>query len=136
LVKIGFEVWKLYRNQPAISIAITTVVVGATVVLAVYPPRLPTTHETATGVVRIDANPWGRIEWIQGPAGGRIDLPQGRTTPLSIALPVGTYTARVVYPATQTSQQCDLRVRPDQVATCWLNLAPVDAKAYLRRIGW
>ncbi len=93
-------------------------------------------HPEATGQLRIDANPWGRIAWIRGPGGDKIDLPGAATTPFLMALPAGNYQVQVDYPHAQSSQRCELRVEPDRLATCWLDLAPVNAKSYFEKIGW
>ncbi len=51
-------------------------------------------------------------------------------------LPAGDYQAQVDYPHTQASARCELRVVADQVARCWLDLAPVNANSYLQELGW
>ncbi|MDY7092726.1 MAG: hypothetical protein SX243_07110 [Acidobacteriota bacterium] len=88
------------------------------------------------GQVQIDANPWGEVDWIRTSEGSRVDLPSMRTTPLVMSLPVGNYEAQVTYPPGPEVRRCSLQVEQDQVATCWVDLAPVDASSYLEKIGW
>lgn len=91
---------------------------------------------SGNGQIRIDANPWGQVEWIRGEDGTPVTLPGERTTPLSMALPAGTYRAQVQFPAGQVTKTCSLHVKPGELAACWLDLAPVDAKSYFEKIGW
>ncbi len=135
---IGHALKEYFSGRPVVTVVtvITLPLLVASVTYAVIirrpdPPVLET-----TGLVRIDANPWGQVQWIRGPGGINIDLPEIRTTPLVMTLPVGNYQAQVVYPHAKASDRCDLQVQPASLATCWLDLAPVDAKSYLKRIGW
>jgi hypothetical protein len=90
----------------------------------------------ASGVVRIDANPWGRIEWIRSTDGTEVPLPSNPTTPFLLSLPEGSYEALVTYPHNRASKRCPLQVEADQMATCWLDLAPVNAAKYFETLGW
>ncbi len=123
------------RRRKHMAAAVVLLAFAAVAAYYILRPRPPIAGQ-AMGQVRIDANPWGRIEWIRGASGSTIDLPEARSTPFLIALPAGNYQARVAYPHGQTSERCDLRVRSDQLTTCWLDLAPVDANSYFQKIGW
>ena len=135
--KIGNTLWSRLFDRPAVVtlVLVPCLVVGVVYAVKQLPPKEPQTA-AAMGQVRIDANPWGRIDWIRGPSGKKLDLPEGRTTPFVTTLPVGSYQAQVGYAHAQTTDLCDLRVEPDQLATCWLDLAPVDAKSYFQKLGW
>lgn len=133
--KIGHALWvKIFGQPAAVYVLISGLVAGGFyTVIVVRPEKSPVA--AATGRVRIDANPWGEVRWIRGPQ-GNVALPEAKTTPLVLTLPAGSYQARVDYPQTRASEVCDLTVQPDRVATCWLDLAPVDAESYFQRIGW
>ncbi len=120
------------RARPVVSLTIVVFLIGGTV-CAVVCPR-PTSK--ATGKIRLDANPWAQVRWIRGADGKEVDLPQARTTPFLLTVPVGDYEARVEYPHAGGLQTCALQVRSEQPASCWFDLAPVDAKAYFQEIGW
>ncbi|MEM9596859.1 MAG: hypothetical protein AAGD06_21495, partial [Acidobacteriota bacterium] len=92
--------------------------------------------EPSTGQVRIDANPWGDVQWIRTSAGGSVDLSGETTTPFLRTLPAGSYEARVIFPPSGASGTCELRVRVGELATCWLDLEPVDSEIYMETIGW
>ncbi len=139
--KIGEAVWEWLfggasaphrRARQVVTFVVLVLVPSATVGSYYIGNRSPA---VAMGQVRIDANPWGQVEWVRGP-GGAVDLPETPTTPFLMTLPVGNYQAQINYPDAQAPQRCDLHVQPDQVATCWLDLAPVDAKSYFQKIGW
>jgi len=100
------------------------------------PTPTPTPKTVVVGQLHIDANPWGQVEWIRGPDGNQIDLPPDRTTPFLITVPTGQYEALVTYPHGQVSDRCELPVQPDQITTCFLALAPVDATSYFQKLGW
>ncbi len=132
--KIGNLLWEKYFGKPAVVfIFLPSLVVGVVVTVNHLRPKEPA---NPSGQIRIDANPWGEVGWIRGPGGRKIDLPEVRTTPLVLTLPVGAYQAQVDYPHARASKRCDLQVQPGRLATCWLDLAPVDAASYFQRIGW
>jgi GYF domain 2 len=125
--------WLLGR--PVTSLLAVSVLVVVVVYAVKNPPPKPELPQVS-GRVLIDANPWGQVEWIHGPRGVDVDLPAGRTTPLVMSLPVGSYQARVDYPHARASERCEFQVQPDELVTCRLVLAPVDAKSYFQKIGW
>lgn len=135
--KIANALWDRLFSQPAtILVVISSLGAGAAYVVWLRPSTTEVQEARLTGQIRIDANPWGQVDWIHGPDGTRVALPEGRTTPFTMSLPAGTYQVQVTYPNASASQRCDLQVQPERLATCWLDLAPVDAKSYFGKIGW
>lgn len=122
--------------RTAISLAVTSISVTAVYLYAQRDPEPPPSLPLATGTVQIDANPWGEVQWIRDAEGATMPLGDIKTTPFRISLPTGTYRARVSYPPTEAARECDLAVGADETATCWLDLAPMNAKTYFERIGW
>lgn len=124
------------RWKPAV-LAVAVLLAGVAIYywICCWPRPTEPPAGPALGEIEIDANPWGRVQWIRGPD-GEIDLPDTPTTPLVLSVPAGDYVAEVEYPPGQASQRCELRVQPGQLEDCWLDLAPVDAAAYFQRIGW
>jgi hypothetical protein len=121
---------------PVVVWILTPIVLTVLVVIIVRGDIIKPPVPPAAGQVRIDANPWGEVEWIRGSDGREVNLGGGRTTPFLTSLPAGDYEVQVSFPHTHASKRCGLQVRPDHLATCWLDLAPVDAGAYFKRIGW
>ncbi|MEM8933346.1 MAG: DUF4339 domain-containing protein [Acidobacteriota bacterium] len=99
--------------------------------------RDATTRTPEPGAVFIDANPWGEVRSIDGPS-DPVRLPDTgeRTTPFEWDVPPGTYQIVVVHPPSRRQETCELHVREEAVASCWLDLAPVDATTYFQHIGW
>ncbi len=94
------------------------------------------TEAPALGHLRVDANPWGQVRWVRAADGTDAALPQERTTPMLATVPVGSYRAEVHYPHASVTKQCSVQVEAEGVALCWVDLAPLDARAYFQKIGW
>lgn len=90
-----------------------------------------------SGLLVIDALPWGRVERLKD-SSGKSWLARSETyTPFAVAVPPGEYSA-VVTSAAFPGKRLTLlaHVRAGQTATCVGRFEPVDPKAYLKSQGW
>jgi len=90
-----------------------------------------------SGLLVIDALPWGRVERLDDSAGKSWLARADTFTPFSVAVPPGEYSA-VVTSAAFPGKRLTLvaHVRTGHTATCVGRFEPVDPKAYLKSQGW
>ncbi|MGH9349143.1 MAG: hypothetical protein ACRD26_17950, partial [Vicinamibacterales bacterium] len=94
----------------AVAAALVVAVVGAVVVLRQAGP-LP------TGTLVVEALPWATITAVEAADGSSLPLPAPASTPLSIALPAGTYTVRVAGPPPDSeSRAISVQIQENAVA--------------------
>ncbi len=128
---------RLGRAHPAVSASLIGALVVVGILCWIYCPgdEIPP-DPMVLGRLRVDANPWGQVRWIRGSDRTDVTLPQEQTTPMLATVPVGSYRAEVHYPHASVTKQCTVQVRADGVAVCWVDLDPLDARAYFQKIGW
>lgn len=107
--------------------------------LAPAPSLTPTASaptSAATGLLVIDATPWGQISRITGDRGRELPLPTNRYTPLAIAVPAGAYTVEVSRAGFAGSRTCIATVSSAGQARCLADLEAVVATEYFKEAGW
>jgi hypothetical protein len=94
------SVWNAINARPEREKAIAGWSALAVVVVAVVAAGLMLAPRSVplTGTAIIDAVPWANVTGIEAEDGTRPALPSAASTPLSIALPAGTYRVRLVGP--------------------------------------
>ncbi|HEY6361361.1 MAG TPA: protein kinase, partial [Vicinamibacterales bacterium] len=76
--------------------------------------QMPAAIPPPTGVVVIEAVPWGTITAVEAENGEPRPLPAPASTPLSLVLPAGTYQVTVAGPVPDTeAQRVTVRVEPN-----------------------
>lgn len=118
-------VWYM-RNQPSPVASPTTPARPA-------PAPAPS---VATGRIVIIAAPWAEVRTLTDDRGSRILLPPGSTTPASLAVPPGRYTATLGRPGDTATATCQTVVASGQAALCRAELAKPKALDYFKEAGW
>jgi serine/threonine protein kinase len=118
------------RTRRALLLAAGAVITVAAVVASVFlfggPPP--------TGIVVIDAVPWARIVAIQTESGGSVPLPTVASTPLSLALPVGTYRITLTGPDPGAgTKQVEASVVAEGTILSLTQFQPLTAEEYFER---
>ncbi len=88
----------------------------------------------ATGILLLNALPWGRVESITDAAGAGVALGAESRTPLRLSLPAGSYTVSLVNPRTASQQEVELEIRAAETTRTTVELASVDVESYLERV--
>jgi hypothetical protein len=97
------------------------------------PPTAP--GAAATGVLQVDARPWGELVRLVAEDGRELQLPADAVTPLAIALPEGSYTAWLRHPQAGPERSCEARVTAGQRALCRVELRALRASELLGEAG-
>jgi serine/threonine-protein kinase len=101
------------------------------------PPPVPpstTAPAAASGTLIIDALPWGEVVSVVD-ASGTPHGSAGRTTPLALRLPAGSYTVELRNPGFPKPVSTVASVRAGEATTRVLEFRRVDAAEYFKRTG-
>jgi hypothetical protein len=84
----------------------------------------------------VDAIPWGEVVEVLDASGRRQKLGDARYTPLSIALPPGTYTVQVRNPGAPEPATKAVTVRSQALEAVSVVFRRVNAQDYLQKTGF
>jgi hypothetical protein len=103
------------------------------------PPPSPTAPAPPvagpTGVLVIDAAPWGQVVEVVDSSGKHHEPSDARFTPMALALPPGTYTIEVTNPSAREPFSRKATVRADTIETVSVVFRRVDPQEYFQRTG-
>jgi tRNA A-37 threonylcarbamoyl transferase component Bud32/tetratricopeptide (TPR) repeat protein len=104
---------------------------------SIAPTSAPSAAPIAPGMggLTVDALPWAEVVDIVDGAGKRWPLPAARFTPLFLSLPVGEYSVTLKNPRAGAAVTRKVRVKSAATEALLVELRPVDAQEYLRRVG-
>jgi serine/threonine-protein kinase PpkA len=89
-----------------------------------------------SGVLAIDASPWGRVIEVRNSDQTPQALPAGSDTPLSLTLLEGKYTVVLAGPDGESSYELQANVQRQQVATVRPEQSLMSAQDYFEKSGW
>jgi tetratricopeptide (TPR) repeat protein/predicted Ser/Thr protein kinase len=89
-----------------------------------------------TGSVVVDALPWAEITEIRDAKGHARALESSRFTPVVLTLPAGDYTIFLRNPSAPKPVSLTVSVKPAQVQARLADFGRVDAREYLKRVGF
>jgi hypothetical protein len=90
-----------------------------------------------SGVLLLNAYPWATVESVVDQASGRaVDLPQERSTPLRLSVPVGTYRVSFRHPQAGTPVALVAGVEAQKEQSANATFPTLTARDYLRRVGY
>ncbi len=131
LVLVGLILgWKILTSESTPTPAALPTPAPAAVAASV-PSAAP-----ATGLLVIDATPWGQVVRIRDQAGLEVPLPTNRYTPLALAAPPGTYTVELSRAGLEGSRTCTATVALGSSARCLADLEKVGADDFFKEAGW
>ena len=87
----------------------------------------PVLLPAATGVLQVDARPWGELVRLVAADGREVPLPADAVTPLAITLPEGSYTAWLRHPQAGAERSCEAHVAAGGRALCRVELRALRA---------
>jgi hypothetical protein len=90
---------------------------------------------TETGLLVIDASPWGEVTEILDAAGKRLPI-SSPYTPTALSLAPGEYTIALRNPGFPRAVSMKARVEPARVQTRRAEFQTVDASEYFNKTGW
>ncbi|MCM2255715.1 MAG: protein kinase [Vicinamibacteria bacterium] len=134
IVAVG---WNLRTAPPAGPVPTTTVAPEPPAPTATPTPEadaVVVTRPRATGLLAIDAQPWGEVEAVLDGNGQPASLPEQRQTPLTLQVPTGRYSVKVRSAA--GSRTLSATVTADGRALVAFTFEPIDAEDYLARTGY
>ncbi len=89
------------------------------------------TATVASGVLAIDARPWGELVRLVAADGREVPLPEDAITPLAMAIPEGDYTAWLRHPQGGGERSCEAHVAAGGRALCRVELRELRAAELL-----
>jgi hypothetical protein len=89
-----------------------------------------------SGVLAIDASPWGRVIEVRNSEQTLQDLPANRDTPISLTLLEGNYTVVLTGPDGESRYELEASVQRQQVATVRPAQSLMSAQDYFEKSGW
>jgi hypothetical protein len=89
-----------------------------------------------TGSVVVDALPWAEITEIRDAKGRARPLEASRFTPVVLTLPPGDYTIFLRNPSAPKPVSLTVSVKPSQVQARLADFGRVDAREYLKKVGF
>jgi len=97
----------------------------------------PAVAPAPTGLLVIDALPWGQIDRAQDSGGKNWSGGREVYTPLAIAVPPGKYSVLITNPGFPGKRlSLSAEVRPGERAMCVGRFEPIDPKTYFETQGW
>jgi serine/threonine-protein kinase len=100
------------------------------------PVRVPVVPAD-TGLLIVDAQPWGEIVGIEGASGEPVAIPEDSATPLKVSLGPGQYRISVARDGSVSDPVvCAVSVEAAQAEICRLELSRVSPEAYFGAAGW
>lgn len=106
--------------------------------LPVVAPQLPGQMQemNPTGVLVVDAQPWGEVVRIVDDGGTELGLPENRFTPVPFELEPGRYTIEVSRPELDEVHACEVVIEADTTARCEPRIASLEVNDLFRQTGW
>jgi serine/threonine protein kinase len=100
---------------------------------AASPPATAQSPSTAaaSGVLAIDARPWGELVRLVAADGRELSLPEDAITPLAMSVPEGDYTAWLRHPQAGGERSCEAHVVAGGRALCRVELRELRAAELL-----
>jgi serine/threonine-protein kinase len=95
------------------------------------PAGAPPAPAAATGVLQVDARPWGELVRLVAADGRELALPADAVTPLALTLPAGDYTAVLRHPQAGGERSCTAHVEAGGRALCRVELRALRASDLL-----
>jgi len=89
-----------------------------------------------SGVLAIDASPWGRVIEVRNSDQTPQDLPAGSDTPLSLTLLEGNYTVVLAGPDGDSRYELQANVQRQQVERVRPSQGLMSAQDYFEKSGW
>jgi hypothetical protein len=89
----------------------------------------------ATGVLQLDARPWGELVRLVAADGHELPLPADAVTPLALVVPEGSYTAWLRHPQAPAERSCAAQVVAGGRALCRVELRTLSAADLLAEPG-
>jgi len=87
----------------------------------------PASAPAATGVLQLDARPWGELVRLVAADGHELPLPADAVTPLALVVPEGSYTAWLRHPQAPTERSCAAQVVAGGRTLCRVELRALRA---------
>jgi serine/threonine-protein kinase len=92
---------------------------------------------SSSGILVVEALPWGELVEVVDGAGQPVELPADRATPLKLLVPPGDYRAEVRRSAADAAPHpCSVTVAPASASVCLVELEPISAADYFTETGW
>ena len=91
----------------------------------------PAAVPASTGVLQVDARPWGELVRLVAADGSEVPLPEDAVTPLVITLPEGSYTAWLRHPQAGAARSCEAHVEAGGRTLCRVELRALRASDLL-----
>ena len=88
------------------------------------------------GLLVVHAVPWAEVVSVTGSGGAAQPVPPKASTPLSLAVPAGTYTVAVRSPESGAVTTMTVQVRAGETARCLAEVGKVDTETFLAGMGW
>jgi serine/threonine-protein kinase len=90
-----------------------------------------------TGLLIVDAQPWGEIVGIEDGSSEAVAIPEDRATPMKMPLRPGRYRVSVAREASASDRVvCEVSVEAAKAEICRLELSRVSPEAYFAAAGW
>lgn len=99
-------------------------------------PAGPAAAPAETGLLLVEAVPWGEVVRVIDAEGHDVPLPDERSTPLALSLPAGRYTAEIRHPDAAAPGTCRAEVGAGATAVCSTDLYRLEPLDYFREAGW
>jgi hypothetical protein len=100
-------------------------------------PAAATATGTGTdGLLVVHAVPWAEVVSVTASGGAAQPVPPRASTPLSLAVPAGTYTVAVRSPESGAVTTMTVQVRAGETARCLAEVGKMDTETFLAGMGW
>jgi hypothetical protein len=96
----------------------------------------PTAPLAPTGLLLLEAVPWGEVVSITDADGQPVALPDPPQTPLYLELPPGHYRFELAHPDAEEPGVCEVEVVAFEARSCRVELATLDSTEYFKEAGW
>ncbi|MEM7353231.1 MAG: hypothetical protein AAF657_20720, partial [Acidobacteriota bacterium] len=122
----------------AVSAAVLVFVALTWLSLRTWVPRDPPVPSVVaeSGVLILDAVPWGEVVAIADGAGRPVALPAEAETPLMLDLPAGEYRITISNPELDLTLEVVEQVESSKTRRRFVELGAVDVAGYFARAGW
>jgi serine/threonine-protein kinase len=98
-------------------------------------PAVPT--PSLLGTLVVDAFPWASVSRVEDTSLTEVPLAQPCTTPCSLELEPGAYTAFLVHPDyPDTELECEFSVTAGETTNCRVSFDQPSAAGYFKAVGW
>jgi hypothetical protein len=93
-------------------------------------------QSSATGLLTIDAAPWGEVVKVVNSRGRQVQLGVQRFTPLTLSLPGDEYTVTVKDPSATVTRVFKVKVDQSQSGQAFIMFRTRDVTDYFKQAGW